>query len=91
VPAIASLKWQPRGLAGFWLRCPPGGLADPVTRRWPAFTPPAVQAGALGMVSVQEGISVTKALIRLRAFAFSNDRLLDAVAEDVVARRLRLG
>jgi hypothetical protein len=142
-------------------------LADPVTRRWPAFTPPAVQAGAravfgfplrvgtvrlgalnlyrdrpgplngdqyadalvvadvaarwvldtqagaprdavaeeldagadfhfavhnaAGMVSVQEGISVTKALIRLRAFAFSNDRLLDAVAEDVVARRLRLG
>jgi hypothetical protein len=46
---------------------------------------------AAGMVSVQEGISVTKALIRLRAFAFSNDRLLDAVAEDVVARRLRLG
>jgi ANTAR domain/GAF domain len=29
---------------------------------------------AAGMVSVQEGISVTEALIRLRAFAFSNDR-----------------
>ena len=46
---------------------------------------------AAGMVSVQEGISVTGALIRLRAFAFSNDRLLADVAEDVVARRLRLG
>ncbi len=46
---------------------------------------------AAGMVSVQEGISVTEALIRLRAFAFSNDRLLAGVAEDVVARRLRLG
>ena len=46
---------------------------------------------AAGMVSVQEGISVTEALIRLRAFAFSNDRLLADVAEDVVARRLRLG
>jgi hypothetical protein len=46
---------------------------------------------AAGMVSVQEGISVTEALIRLRAFAFSNDRLLAEVAEDVVARRLRLG
>jgi hypothetical protein len=142
-------------------------LADPVTRRWLAFTPPALLAGAravfgfplrvgtvrlgalnlyrdcpgplsgdqhadalviadvaarwvleaqagapfgavaeeleaganfhfvvhnaAGMVSVQEGISVTEALIRLRAFAFSNDRLLADVAEDVVARRLRLG
>jgi hypothetical protein len=142
-------------------------LADPVTRRWPVFTPPALEAGAravfgfplrvgtvrlgalnlyrdcpgplggdqhadalviadvaarwvleaqagapfgavaeeleaganfhfvvhnaAGMVSVQEGISVTEALIRLRAFAFSNDRLLADVAEDVVARRLRLG
>jgi hypothetical protein len=46
---------------------------------------------AAGMVSVQEGISVTEALIRLRAFAFSSDRLLADVAEDVVARRLRLG
>jgi hypothetical protein len=142
-------------------------LADPVTRRWLAFTPPALAAGAravsgfplrvgtvrlgalnlyrdcpgplsgeqhadalvvadvaarwvleaqagasfgavaeeleigagfhfavhnaAGMVSVQEGISVTEALIRLRAFAFSSDRLLADVAEDVVARRLRLG
>jgi hypothetical protein len=46
---------------------------------------------AAGMVSVQEGISVTEALIRLRAFAFSSDRLLADVAEDVLARRLRLG
>src|SRR5438552_9370033 len=142
-------------------------LAEPVTRRWPAFTPPAVQAGAravfrfplragtvrlgalnlyrdwpgpltgdqhadalvvadvaarwvleaqagappgtvaeeleagadfhfavhnaAGMVSAQEGISVTEALIRLRAFAFSSDRPLAEVAEDVIARRLRLG
>ncbi len=46
---------------------------------------------AAGMVSVQEGISVTEALIRLRAFAFSHDRRVDDVAEDIVARRLRLG
>ncbi len=46
---------------------------------------------AAGMVSVQEGISVAEALIRLRAFALSNDRLLADVADDVVARRLRLG
>jgi hypothetical protein len=141
-------------------------LADPVTRRWPAFTPPALQAGAqavfgfplrvgtvrlgalnlyrdrpgplsggqhadalavadvaarwvleaqagapfgavaeelevsadfhfavhnaAGIVSVQEDISVTEALIRLRAYAFSSDRLLADVAQDVIARRLRL-
>lgn len=142
-------------------------LADPVTRRWLAFSPPALQAGvravfgfplrvgavrlgalnlyrdgpgplsgdqhadalvvaglaarwvleaqagavsgavageleigadfhyvvhnAAGIVSVQEGISVTEALIRLRAYAFSNERLLADVAQDVVDRRLRLG
>jgi GAF domain len=141
-------------------------LADPMTPHWPAFTPPALQAGvravfgfplrvggarlgalnlyrdvpgpltggqhadalvvaevaarwvletqagappdtlaedlevgadfhfavhnAAGIVSVQEGISVTEALIRLRAFAFSNDRLLAAVARDVIDRTLRL-
>ena len=46
---------------------------------------------AAGMVSVQEDISVTEALIRLRAYAFSSDRLLDDVAQDVITRRLRLG
>jgi hypothetical protein len=142
-------------------------LADPVTRRWPAFTPSAVQAGvravfgfplrvgsvrlgalnlyrdvpgpltgeqhadalvvadvaarwvleaqagappdtvaaelevgaefhfavhnAAGIISVQESISVTEALIRLRAYAFSADRLLADVARDVIARTLRLG
>ena len=45
---------------------------------------------AAGIVSVQHGISITEALIRLRAYAFSHDRLLADVAEDVIARRLRL-
>src|SRR5437660_2299017 len=45
---------------------------------------------AAGIVSVQESISVAEALIRLRAFAFSSDRLLADVARDVIARRLRL-
>ena len=142
-------------------------LADPVSRRWPAFTTPALEAGvqamfgfplgvgavrlgaldlyrdspgplsgdqhadalllarvaarwvldsqagavpgsiaaeleagadfhyivhnAAGIVSVQEGMTVTEALIRLRAFAFSNDRLLADVAGDVVGHKLRLG
>jgi len=45
---------------------------------------------AAGIVSVQEGISVTEALIRLRAHAFSSDRPLAEVAHDVIARKLRL-
>ncbi len=141
-------------------------LADPVTRRWVAFTPPVIRAGvralfgfplrigtvrlgalnlyrdrpgplsgeqhadalaladmaarwvleaqagapsgavpsqlatdadfrfvvhnAAGMISVQQGVSVTDALIRLRAYAFSHDRPLTDVAQDVIDRRLRL-
>jgi hypothetical protein len=45
---------------------------------------------AAGIVSGQEGITVTESLVRLRAFAYSSDRPLADVARDVVARRLRL-
>lgn len=141
-------------------------LADPETTRWPAFTPPAVDAGvravfgfpmrvgtvrlgalnlyrarassltddqhaaalviaevaarwvlesqagaspddisteleigadfrfavhnAAGIISVQQAISVTEALIRLRAYAFANNRLISDVAQDVISRTLRL-
>lgn len=44
---------------------------------------------ASGMVAAQLDVSVAQALIRLRAHAFGNGRALTAVAEDVVARRLR--
>jgi hypothetical protein len=44
---------------------------------------------ASGMVAAQLGVSVGVALIRLRAHAFANDRPLNQLAEDVVARRLR--
>jgi ANTAR domain/GAF domain len=44
---------------------------------------------ASGMLSVQLGVSVGEALIRMRAYAFSNDRPLDDVARDIVARRVR--
>jgi len=82
-------------------------MAD-VAARWvleaQAGAPPGAVAGELeagadfhfavhnaaGMVSVQAGISVTEALIRLRAFAFSNDRLLADVAQDVIDCKLRL-
>lgn len=44
---------------------------------------------AAGMVSAQLDITVVQALVRLRAHAFGNQRLLPDVAADVVARRLR--
>jgi GAF domain-containing protein len=44
---------------------------------------------ASGMVAAQLEVSVGQALIRLRAYAFGNDRPLTKVAQDVVARKLR--
>lgn len=44
---------------------------------------------AAGMVSAQLGVSVAQALVRLRAYAFGNQRLLPEVGADIVARRLR--
>ena len=49
----------------------------------------AVVHQATGMVSVQLGVSVSEALVRMRAFAFSNNRALNDVAKDVVGRQLR--
>jgi GAF domain len=43
---------------------------------------------AAGMISIQLGISVGDALMRLRAYAFRADRPLVDVARDVVVRRL---
>jgi len=44
---------------------------------------------ASGMVAAQLDVSVGQALVRLRAYAFGNDRLLADVARDVVARVVR--
>jgi hypothetical protein len=44
---------------------------------------------ASGMVAAQLDIGVGQALVRLRAYAFGNDRALAGVARDVVERRLR--
>lgn len=41
------------------------------------------------MVAVQLGVGVGEALVRLRAYAFGNNRLLDEVADEVVGRQLR--
>jgi hypothetical protein len=45
---------------------------------------------ATGMVCAQLEVSLDEAFVRLRSFAFASDRPLREVAEDVVARRLRL-
>jgi ANTAR domain len=45
---------------------------------------------ATGMLTEQLGVSVTDAFVRLRAYAYANDRQLADVARDIVARRLRL-
>jgi hypothetical protein len=46
---------------------------------------------AAGMVATQPDLSVGQAFLRLKAYAFANDRLLADVAKDVVARALRFG
>jgi hypothetical protein len=45
---------------------------------------------ATGMISVQLGVTVDEAFVRLRAHAFGERRPLREVARDVVQRRLRL-
>jgi hypothetical protein len=44
---------------------------------------------AAGMVSVQLGVPVDEALIRLRAHAFRHDRSVAEVARDIIERLLR--
>jgi len=65
---------------------PPGALAAELEAGGEFYF---VVHNAAGVVSVQLGCTITEALIRLRAYAFSNDRLIRDVAKDVVARTLR--
>jgi hypothetical protein len=60
-------------------RLPLDGLSD---RR-------AVVYQAAGMISVQLGVSLEEALIRLRAHAFTGSAVVGDIAADVVNRRLR--
>ena len=46
---------------------------------------------ATGMISVQLGIGLTEALLRLRAYAYATERPVPDVAADVVSRRPRFG
>jgi len=44
---------------------------------------------ATGIISVQLGVGLAEALLRLRAYAYGNDRPIALVAGDVVAHRLQ--
>ena len=46
---------------------------------------------ATGMLTIQLSVTITEAYVRLRAYAYAQDRRLADVAGDIVARRLRLG
>jgi hypothetical protein len=64
---------------------PPGGAADGLDD---VMGQRAEVYQAQGMISVQLGIPLADALARLRAYAYSENRLLPDVAREVVARRL---
>lgn len=67
-----------------------GVRTDPGDGEWldPSLHGRAEIHQATGMVLVQLGISATDALVRMRAHAFVEQRLLGEVARDVVTRRL---
>jgi len=68
------------------LRAPVGAVPEGFDQA-PGFR--AEIAQAQGMIMVQLGVSITEALVRLRAHAYSESRLVGDVARDVVARRIR--
>jgi hypothetical protein len=43
---------------------------------------------ATGMITIQLGISLTEALLRLRAHAYASGRTMSSIAADVVSRRM---
>lgn len=61
---------------------PPGALASELDT---AANLRAVVHQASGMLSVQLGVPIADALIRLRAYTYSSDRLVNDVARDIVA------
>jgi hypothetical protein len=64
----------------------PGASADGVNE---AILSKSEVYQAQGMIMVQLGVTLGEALARMRAYAFAENRRLDQVASDVVARRLR--
>jgi len=84
--ALAMADITTRAILAMQANAPPGQLATEL-EEGADFHYAVHQAS--GMVAAQLDISVSEALIRLRAHAFGNDRRLHQVADDVVARALR--
>jgi hypothetical protein len=77
-----------RAVLGWQSAAPKGALA------WQLEQVPAhrsVVHQATGMVSVQASVALPDALMLMRAHAFAEGRSVATVADDIVARRLRLG
>lgn len=84
--AVLLASVAARSIIGMQADAPPGALG---TNLETGTDFQYVVHQAAGMVAVQLGVGLTEALIRLRANAFSHERLVADVARDVVARRLR--
>lgn len=63
----------------------PGDLADAFS---PGITHQSQVQLAAGMVSEQLDVSIIEALVRLRAYAYSNEQSVNSVARSVISREL---
>ena len=84
--ALAMADIATRAVPAMQAHAPPGQLATELAA---GADFEYVVHQASGMVAAQLNVSVGQALVRLRAYAFGNDRPLRQVATDVVERRLR--
>ncbi|MDQ1439500.1 MAG: hypothetical protein QOK43_3129, partial [Acidimicrobiaceae bacterium] len=85
--ALMMAEVAARAVLDMQAHAPPGVLAAEM-ENGPDFRFVVHQAS--GMVSVQLDVTIAEALIRLRAFAFGNNRPIGDVATDIVDRRIRL-
>lgn len=85
--ALIMATFAARAVMAMQADAPPGALGAELVA---GGNFQAIVHQASGMIAVQLGVSVADALVRLRAHAFSKDRLVVEIARDVVDRRLRL-
>jgi len=84
--ALVVARFAGRTLMGWQADAPPGSVP------WQLENVPTHRIEvhqATGRIAVQAAISVEDALVLLRAYAFSHDRLISDFAADVAAGRLR--
>jgi hypothetical protein len=68
-----------------------GGGTGPGGQPWLLALRRAEIDQATGMLTEQLGVGIEEAFVRLRAYAYAQDRRLADVAGDLVARKLRMG